>query len=260
MKKQASTTQWIAVNKLTLDPRVNRALDERHSAGIRTKFHRPSLGILTVSARPDGTYVVIDGQHRYRALVDLGMVNSQVECKVLVGLTLAEEARLFVQLNAVRRPQALDIFLKSVTAGDPDAVAIDGILKDHGLTVSWAHADGNIAAVQAVQSLYNNDRSGKLLSQVLHIVTSSWGRTIDAVNGHLLNGIGQLLMRYGDQVDVDGLISNLAKFPGGAVAFVGKAKAAKDLYRCTMPRAVAAFAVQVYNQRRRAGTLPPFFG
>ncbi|MDY5220460.1 MAG: DUF6551 family protein, partial [Eubacteriales bacterium] len=49
-----------------------RVMNMRNVAGIVKHFDPAKLGVLVVSHRKDGTYAVLDGQHRLTALRKLG--------------------------------------------------------------------------------------------------------------------------------------------------------------------------------------------
>ena len=81
------------------DLKVNysyRSSDNPSADGIVENFERLAIGYITVSAREDGLYI-IDGIRRVEALKHLGYVECPAE--VLHGLTVEDEARIFVNMN-----------------------------------------------------------------------------------------------------------------------------------------------------------------
>lgn len=57
-----------------------RILNMKNVAGIVKNFDPAKLGVLVVSRRGDGTYAVLDGQHRLAALRRLAMTPRTVLC------------------------------------------------------------------------------------------------------------------------------------------------------------------------------------
>ena len=259
---------WLPIHRLRIDPNINRPLDHRRVNTIAEQFDPDAVGVLTVSARPDGSYVLLDGQHRLAALRQAGWDgNQQVPCDVPHGLSQAQEAALFVKLNNTAKPKYIHRFLRRITAGDPVAVDINRIATQAGFAISDQQADGHITAVKALEQVYlgAGTAGGRalqphILAATLQVLTGAYGHTADAVNGHLIAGIGLLLGHYHPGVDTAALIRKLAKLPAGANGLLAKAKGMRDYKPVSLPRCVAAVAVEVYNHKRRNGRLdgPPF--
>ena len=74
-----------------------RILNMKNVAGIVKNFDPAKLGVLVVSHRADGTYAVLDGQHRLTALRRLGY--DAANCIVLEGMTIRQEADYFRRQN-----------------------------------------------------------------------------------------------------------------------------------------------------------------
>ncbi|HGZ9991073.1 TPA: ParB N-terminal domain-containing protein [Staphylococcus aureus] len=87
--------ETVKINDLKVDYSY-RSLDNPSADGIVENFERLAIGYITVSAREDGLYI-IDGIRRVEALKHLGYVECPAE--VLHGLTVEDEARIFVNMN-----------------------------------------------------------------------------------------------------------------------------------------------------------------
>src|SRR5690606_35126480 len=126
------TIEWIKPNDLTVlysDKPTQRAHKVQHSEKIAESFDQDKVGVITVSRRSDNTNAVIDGQHRTHSLKMVGKGDVPVECHVYHGLTLREEAELFLGLNNVRNVDAQDKFAVRVTAEDSVAVRLNELLE-----------------------------------------------------------------------------------------------------------------------------------
>src|SRR5690242_16192920 len=95
-----TTDEWLRADELVIDPMMGeRKYNARRAKRIAQTIDPDALGVLYVSKRRDGTYVVIDGQHRRGAFIELGWGDQKMPCHVYHGLTLADEARLFAEFN-----------------------------------------------------------------------------------------------------------------------------------------------------------------
>lgn len=260
--EDATHTVWISISDMRFDPRVNRVLRQSRVDEIAANFDADKLGIIHLSKRDDGTYVVIEGQHRVRALVQMGWQDQRMEARVYEGLSVAQEAELMLALNDKLTLSSLDGFLIAVNAEDPEAVTINNIVNAAGLVVDNQLKDGSVTAVGALQKIYRGEASAsagntnpEVLAATLDIAIASWGKSKAAVNGSVLNGIGLLLHRYGDLVDRDVLVQKLGAIPGGPSGLLGRAKALREIRGSSVPRNVAATVVEVYNKSRRQGAL-----
>ena len=93
--KMNNKIETVKINDLKVDYSY-RSLDNPSADGIVENFERLAIGYITVSAREDGLYI-IDGIRRVEALKHLGYVECPAE--VLHGLTVEDEARIFVNMN-----------------------------------------------------------------------------------------------------------------------------------------------------------------
>lgn len=93
--KMNKKMETVNINDLKVDYSY-RSSDNPSADGIVENFERFAIGYITVSAREDGLYI-IDGIRRVEALKHLGYVECPAE--VLHGLTVEDEARIFVNMN-----------------------------------------------------------------------------------------------------------------------------------------------------------------
>jgi hypothetical protein len=154
------TTVWMKIEGLEVDGRAQRPFSERRATKIAQEFDPDYVGVIHVSQRLDGRFYIVDGQHRVGAMRILGWVDQRVECKLYHGLTVAEEAKLFGKLNDFVRVARFDAFMARITARDPDAVAIDEIIRGCGLRwhkVAPQDSENCINCVGALESVYRGD-------------------------------------------------------------------------------------------------------
>jgi hypothetical protein len=246
----------VPLSALIVDSRVQRPLDTRRADKMAAELNLDALGLVCASHRDDGTYAIIDGQHRVAALRIAGFVEEPVECEVFSGLTLADEAVMFRLRNNTAKPQYIDRFRVRVIEGDPTAKAIVRTLRRHGWQIALSTSPAHFAAIQAFERIH--DREPVAAEKAIATITRAWGHESNGANGCIVEGIGLIYLRYGDAVSVDDLIDRLSKFPAGAGALLGKARGLRDLIGSTIPKAVAEIVVELYNARRKTKALPPW--
>ncbi|HTE63672.1 MAG TPA: DUF6551 family protein [Solirubrobacteraceae bacterium] len=239
-------------DSLIRDERVQRNLVAARVRKIREQLDLDGVGVITICQRATGERVILDGQHRVQALIDAGHGDRLVECHVHHHLSISEEAALFRVLNDTRRTTAYDDFTKGVTAGDEECVAINKIVEKLDLRVTDQTTAGGVRAVATLRSLYRTKDGADTLEHALSVATQAWGRNADALDGHVLGGIGTVVSRYGDELDLAVLARKLAKREGGPLALLGDAKGLRRLRGGTLARSVAVIVTDTYNRGRRS--------
>lgn len=251
----------IAPINLRVDALTQRRRDDSHVNRIASSYDESLVGLLEVSHRADG-YYVIDGQHRAAAAIKAGHGDRPLPCHVVEGLSIPEEARRFVGINSTpKRPNAVEVFKKRVTAEDPAAVEIGQIVEAAGLKIGITGHDGCVTAVGALETVYagkvGRRRGGPnpdLLIDTLAVLGGAWGATRDAYDATLIKAVGTVLDRHTEKLDRERLCHLLAK-SGTAAQTIGRAKSLADATRQSVVLAAAQVMVDIYNHNLRAGRL-----
>ena len=244
--------EQIPLSSMVRDERVQRPFEPSWGDWLAKHFDPSLVGVLEVSKRDDGSYGVMDGWHRKYALEQHGY--TVAPCNVHDSLTTREEASRFVGLNTKRNVQYIDAFFSRVTALDEVAVDIMKATDSEGWEVSRKPGPGKIQAVKSLESLYKlkKDRSDsiKLVLDTLRVLTKAWGYEAEVTNGSVLYGVGLVINRYRDELDISQLGKRLASYPGGAAGLLGKSRALREAFRGSLPSCVAEIVVETYNSRR----------
>lgn len=261
-RQPRSVIRKVSLDEIVIDLRVQRAegIDQRRVAAMAATFDPDAMGVLILSQRDDGSLVCIDGMHRRSAALQAGF-KKPVDARVFTGLTMADEAALFLLYNTKKDPSAISRFKARVMKGEEDAVALDGILHKLGWKISTAGEQGNLAAIEALEAVYRNGAGSvpegahpDLAERTLTVTTGAWGYDPTGANAILLRGVGQLLGRFGDAVDVAKIVRELQGTQPRAL--VGRAKTLKDAQGGTSAAALAKILVSLHNNRRRTNLLP----
>lgn len=251
------TNEKLRADHLALDERVQRSIRSGHLKRMTRNLDPLAVGVIHVSRRngDENRDVILDGQHRVRALIDSGLGEHKIDCRVYHDLTLAQEAGLFRRLNVTVPASPVDDFVKGVLEGDEECVAISKIVERFGLRVALQKGDGIVACIATLRRTYR--RNPAALGFALHVATEAWGTRRDAFDAYVLGGLGEMYARYQEEIDRPALIRKLAKYRGGPAGLQGSAKAMHQLRGGTVARATASLLVDTYNKGRRTGDLPP---
>jgi spore maturation protein SpmB len=238
----------IKASDIIVDPTVQRELRPEWARKISRELNIDRLGVLTASRREGGTTVVIDGQHRLAALELAGMGDHVVDVRLVHDLSLAEEAGMFRTLNTSRQPTKIDMFRLAVVEGEPSAREIQKILHKHGWQVTASKTPGSFAAICAIQRIFRAD--GAAAYETIASITSAWGNQPAAVNGHIVAGIGNIYVRYGENVGVEDMSNRLAGIRGGPSDLFQRSRALADARGRKIASAVSELVVVEYNKKR----------
>lgn len=241
---------------LNTDLRVQRPLDLRRVAEIAEDFDVDRMGTIIVSERPDGSRVILDGQTRIAAKKKAG-IGGDVHAQIYTGLSIEQEATMFLAYNNSKPVSALDKFLVRVTEGDPTANAISAILATHGWRVASGAADGTISSVVALEKAYMRAGANgeKVINAIMHVITKGWGHGAPGTNASLIGGVAELFLRYGDQVDQQKLIREMQVNQPRTV--LGRAKGMKEskVFSSALPIIVGRVLHTIHNQKLRRNPL-----
>lgn len=253
-----STFAFVDPASLITDLRVQRPLD---LARVQELFEKPfdanMLGTVIVSKRTDGSMILLDGQTRVAAKAKAGS-NGNVHAQVYTGLTLKDEASMFLAYNNNKAVSALDKFLVRVTEGDPTALTITSILAAHGWRVCAGGADGTIQAVVALERAFTRGGANgeRVVGAVMGAITKAWGYDFAGANASLIGGVAELFLRYGDMVDQSKLIRELQSTSPRTL--MGRARGMKEsrVFSDSLPVIVGRVLHTLHNQKLRKSPLP----
>lgn len=201
---------WIDKRALIIDERYQRSIETKASVRLinylRANFTWVKCLPLVITDNGDGTYCVIDGQHRLEAVRDLDFV-TDMPCYVLGEMTLQEQALAFVDLNVNRvSVTPLAVHHARAKAGDPVAAEMERVSKAAGCRIR--------KSAPAIPSMKNGDlvclgtlkagirRHGSpLVINALMAVRKAWLDT-GGIRGEILQGAIDFLVKGGDVQDL----------------------------------------------------------
>lgn len=259
-KKTRQTT--VRASELTFDLRVQRreGTDSRRVDRIAADHDPKALGVITYSLRDNGSKVCLDGRHRAEGSIKAGY-DRPIPAIEHTGLTLQEEARIFLLLNDTKTPTAITRFLSRVVQDDPVAVDINRIVESNGWKVAQGSEAGFINCIDAVERVYRSAAGTKpdgshpdVLDTTLNILASAWERDYRSSNNNLVLGVAALVGRFGPSIDLKKLVTEMSYTRPDVL--LGKGKVLRDVQGGTVGSAIAKILVGAHNKGRRTNTLP----
>jgi len=257
----------IPIGKLNVDTTYQRAINQRFARLIAENLDPDDFGRLIVYQREDGTFWIVDGQHRWYAVkYVLGWSDSQmVPCDVYSSSGAAEEAKRWLAQNSpgkVHVARAVESFFARLVQGDVSACAIRDIVSSCGLEVSRHSRDGCVAATTACEKVYRGEVvRGKrgiypwALKATLRTLVSAWDDKRQSLNSQLILTIGTLYCAC-DKIDEGRLIRALSEYPGGPNGLIADARQFARLQALPGGTRVAMIdaIISHYNKRLRSAS------
>lgn len=202
----------VKVSDMFVDYTYQRVALEKKVNKIAKNFDPDVLGVIICSMRDDGSLAIIDGSHRYKALVQKGMNDYSVNALIYFDLTIQEEAKIFTMLNQEHtKPNTTEIFKAGIVSGDEETIAINKIINSLDLHIGVGPGDNKIRAISTVKRIYRN-ADGDVLYKSLKSIKEAYGSNSSNMRDVLISAVAIVFNRYGDSVDVDRMIDTLQKF------------------------------------------------
>ena len=177
-----------------------RILNMKNVAGIVKNFDPAKLGVLVVSHRADGTYAVLDGQHRLTALRRLGY--DAANCIVLEGMTIRQEADYFRRQNENKQSLRInDTFNASLWAEDAESLRIKELMDKYGFRHGKSGQPMCICAIGALQSIIRQFGEDTL-ELTLAGIAATWPKDATILRREMLAGLGEFWHRYGASLSI----------------------------------------------------------
>lgn len=244
------------------DPRVQRATNTTRVHQMASNFQPAALGLITASLRSDGKLYVIDGLHRTAAGLEANYEGTYAT-RVFEGLTLEEEASLFLVLNSTRSIAPIEKFKVRVTQGDRVAVNINTILKIHGLHVDWASSEKSdtISAIQTLEKVYRgagvltDSEYGELVHNVIGAIkyTQNTSEKRSVYSKTFIEGLGIFFATFGKKIDKERLNYTLGTLTPSQLNT--QARTLREAKGGSIGENAAEVIWKTYNHRLRVGKL-----
>jgi hypothetical protein len=195
------TLEWRAVGELHIDASYQREINAGPS---QTLIRRIAMfwdwGLcqpLAVSRRPNGSFTIVDGQHRASAAKLRGDI-AHLPCVITSYASAGDEAAAFVALNQQRRPlSGLDVFKAALAAGDMEATQVNIALTDAGLRIASSTnlvslPAGAMSNVRGLQRCYRI-HGVQVLTAALRVLSQAYPGEVLKYGGTIFPGVEEIV-------------------------------------------------------------------
>ena len=185
----------IDLDSVNVDHSYQRPLIARQVKLITSGFSPLAAGVICVGLREDGTYWVVDGQQRTKAMKQLGMI--AVQAVVFLSSGPVQESQVFRLMNKHRTAiKSHALFEAALVEGLPDETAVKRIVEDMGFEVHVTSSTrpqwGQFSCVANLLSIYR--RGGEsVLRGAIAVVQKAWDGEPSAMRGDIVSGVATLI-------------------------------------------------------------------
>lgn len=229
-----------------------RDINEDYVNYIIEHFDEKEVSTVLVSARPDGTMKVCDGQHTVAVLKKLGY--TVVRCEVRYGLSEQEENDWFYRENSKRQPQARKRTLTAQINGtyekNKSEQDFNNCIKSLGFKLDiYGESSGTMFRIGCpvkLLSVYNEYSSiGKIenFTECMDIIKSCFHGNPVSLQWSFLKGMFDFYETYSNEFDRKRFISTMGKLDPKDI----KSRTDADMYTKKPSLKYAKLFVNEYN-------------
>ena len=190
------TFEYLALESLEVPKSYQRQQRWPLVRKIVRDFDPDLVGVLTVCRDRAGKLWLLDGQHRWLALVDLG--HEHAYCEVLHDVPLERQAEIFSGRNSRRiAPHPRDAFRADHVAGEPAAVAILAALARYRYEPPFGPHRASARRFVCVSTLREVHAWG-VLDETLAVLNEAWPGDDLATQAAVLAGVAGFLKLYSE--------------------------------------------------------------
>jgi hypothetical protein len=245
-----------------IDPVIQRPEQTSEINTIARNFSPPALNVPTASCRIDEngneTYVVLDGQQRRAAALKIGY-EELVPFVIHYGLSLKEEAWLFLNLNYRRSVSAAVRFKNELVGEDPVALAIKAVCDGLGIEIG---VPSGLMAVDLAKRLANSRDGLRHFRWALEEIQTIFDpeRKGGVYNNQVIEAFTRFHRHYEGKMDVKRLEKKLSEV-GTVWQLIGRGQNVKSFRGGRISDCLIDVLVERYNHHmgtRSAKALPEF--
>lgn len=195
--------ELIPIKELVSNQDYQRTLSIAHIRRAVENFDLYQINPVKVSRR-NGINYVFNGQHTIEIVVAAsGSRDTPVWCMVYEDLTYVHEASVFAdQQKFVKHLTPMETFVAHIEAKEEKYLMMQDLVRSYHLEISDSRQNGTIAAVAALEYIY--DKYGyHVLDKALRLCVATWEGEQYSLSGNILKGIARMVYAYGDVLRED---------------------------------------------------------
>jgi hypothetical protein len=240
----------VNIDDLNVDHAYQRDLDAGLVQRIAANWDIAAAGPIVVAKRADGSYWIVNGQHRAAAAKVAG--ETEVLAQVVDVSAMAPdmarvfEAELRLKGNTRRTDKSQERFRAQVAAKHPDSLAIVEIAGRFNTRINpWPDQKHGINSVSAVERIYRKN-NGVLLTRVFEFIRDTFGEVGGSyASVAMLQAIAWTLERHDQEMNRSRMVERLGI--EGIVSLDQKARAHKGAMGGALWTNYYRALIEVYN-------------
>ncbi len=250
-------SSFVTIGEMFVDYTYQRKPLDKKIKRIVKNFDPNLLGVITCSMREDNSLAIIDGSHRYHAMIAMGMTKTSVNALVYFGLSIEDEAYIFALTNKEHtKPTPSQIFKAGIVSGDSIVVGINSIIEKVGADISEGPGKNKVRAVSTLRKVYNN-AGADVLTKTLETLRDAFPNDNESFHGQLVSAIGCIYHRYGKIVDQKRLTQQLSRM-GSPALIIAQAQAMINSGQTITFTSLPYLIVNKYNTKLKSNRLSDF--
>lgn len=190
----------IPLNMMRIDRKMYQRPPQNHARTIAREWNEDRCDPLKVNYRNDGYFYVIDGQHRREAGIMRCL--DTLTCIVYVGLTVKEEADIFVETNTnSSRPDPYDTYKANICRGEATDMAIHEVCTHFGVKVERHKGTKTLKSVSTAREVIRRHGKETLFWIFNLIENSEWHLYTDAYTSDIMASLCNVKIQYEKNLD-----------------------------------------------------------
>lgn len=248
----------VPVEAIQVDNSYQRDVVPLRVRRILKAFRWRDFQPVTLADQGDGTYCVIDGQHRVHAARLHPDVSAVPAAIVDLAGSKRDEAASFITINNERTAvTAVDRYWAGLEAGDPDAMRVCTVLSEAGCDVVPAMGQSSPGKTNAVGALFravkvNGDGA---VIRALTIMRTAWPHDPTALKGVIIRALSRVV-KHSDDLNDQAMTAVLARQSHADIS--AHAEAIRKIGGGSSETLIARVLTEQYNKGRR--TKLAYFG
>ena len=195
----------IPIDSLAINSKYQRDLSMEHVKKLAKNWNDEECDELRVCYHEDeDIFYVIDGNHRREAAALIG--KRSLPCKILVGKTEIEEAKLFADQDRLKRKLTpYDRFKGNLAGNDPAAHRLQNLCDKYGIRI-MKYAQRSTGALNSLSTAYSYMEKGQdeKLDWIFKVVEMArWNYSLNAYSEAMLEAMSSMYNKYHEVENAD---------------------------------------------------------
>lgn len=247
--------EWVPIDQISVDSNYQREIKPRLVEKILARFSWSKFGAVVLSRQEDGSFTIVEGQHRWKA-ASLHPHIEAVPAVIVSHKDVAAEADSFLAINRDRMAvTSVEQYWAGLTAGDDNAIAISKVLQSAGCDVVPAQGHyrpnltNSISAIDRCLKRYGHGATRRALL----VIRAAWPNDEKSLRGTLITALARIIRANDKAIQEPDMVAALRK--ESFAQLTAHAEAFRKLSGGSSETALSKALVEIYNKGKRTNTI-----